>query len=211
MKAELLSINGEIKGEIEIPEEIFGCEVNQGLIWEAVTNYLNNQRQGTACTKTRGEVRGGGRKPWPQKHTGRARHGSIRSPIWRKGGIVFGPKPRDYYYSLPKKKKRLALLSALSARYQDKAVLFLENFTLEQPKTKLIYNILKNLKMNGENVLLVVKEMDQNIKLASRNIPNLTLMPANSLNAYEVLVNDKIVFTESGLEGLKELCLTQEK
>ncbi|MEO0087356.1 MAG: 50S ribosomal protein L4 [candidate division WOR-3 bacterium] len=211
MKAELLSINGEIKGEIEIPEEIFGCEVNQGLIWEAVTNYLNNQRQGTACTKTRGEVRGGGRKPWPQKHTGRARHGSIRSPIWRKGGIVFGPKPRDYYYSLPKKKKRLALLSALSARYQDKAVLFLENFTLEQPKTKLIYNILKNLKMNGENVLLVVKKMDQNIKLASRNIPNLTLMPANSLNAYEVLVNDKILFTESGLEGLKELCLTQEK
>ncbi|MEO0089378.1 MAG: 50S ribosomal protein L4 [candidate division WOR-3 bacterium] len=211
MKAELLSINGEIKGEIEIPEEIFGCEVNQGLIWEAVTNYLNNQRQGTASTKTRGEVRGGGRKPWPQKHTGRARHGSIRSPIWRKGGVVFGPKPRDYYYSLPRKKKRLALLSALSARYQDKEILFLEDFNLDEPKTKLMYNILKNLKMDGEKILLVVKNMERNIKLASRNIPNLTLMPANSLNAYEVLVNDKIIFTESGLEGLKELCLTQEK
>uniref|UniRef100_A0A7V3ZVQ0 Large ribosomal subunit protein uL4 n=1 Tax=candidate division WOR-3 bacterium TaxID=2052148 RepID=A0A7V3ZVQ0_UNCW3 len=211
MKAELLSINGEIKGEIEIPGEIFASEINEGLIWEVVTNYLNNQRQGTACTKTRGEVRGGGRKPWPQKHTGRARHGSIRSPIWRKGGIVFGPKPRDYYYSLPKKKKKFALLSALSARYQDKAVIFLEDFNLEQPKTRLMYNILKNLKINSKNILLVVKEISRNVKLASRNIPNLTLMPAHSLNAYEVLVNDKIIFTESGLERLKELCLTQEK
>lgn len=211
MKAELFSINGEVKGEIEIPEEIFACKINQGLIWEVVTNYLNNQRQGTASTKTRGEVRGGGRKPWPQKHTGRARHGSIRSPIWRKGGVVFGPKPRDYYYSLPKKKKRLALLSALSARYQDKAILFLEDFNLDEPKTKLMYNILKNLKMNGEKVLLVVKDMERNIKLASRNIPNLTLIPANSLNTYEILVNNKIIFTESGLERLKELCLTQER
>ncbi len=211
MKAEIFTINGEIKGEIEIPEEIFAYEINQGLIWEVVTNYLNNQRQGTASTKRRGEVSGGGRKPWPQKHTGRARHGSIRSPIWRKGGVVFGPKPRDYYYSLPKKKKRLALLSALSARYQDKEILFLEDFNLNEPKTKLMYNILKNLKVNGEKVLLVVKDMERNIKLASRNIPNLTLMPADSLNAYEVLVNNKIIFTESGLGKLKELCLTQEK
>ncbi|MEO0130097.1 MAG: 50S ribosomal protein L4 [candidate division WOR-3 bacterium] len=211
MKAELLSINGGLKGEIEIPEDIFACEINKALIWEAVTNYLNNQRQGTASTKTRGEVRGGGRKPWAQKHTGRARHGSIRSPIWRKGGVVFGPKPRDYYYSLPRKKKRIALLSALSARYQDKEILFLEDFNLNEPKTKLMYNILKNLKMNDKKVLLVVKNMEKNIKLSSRNIPNLTLMPANSLNAYEILVNDKIIFTESGLESLKELCLTQEK
>lgn len=211
MKAEILTIEGKVKGEIEIPQEIFACEINQGLIWEVVTNYLNNQRQGTASTKTRGEVRGGGRKPWPQKHTGRARHGSIRSPIWRKGGVVFGPKPRDYYYSLPKKKKRLALLSALSARYQDKEVLFLEDFNLNEPKTKLMYNILKNLKINGEKVLLIVKDMERNIKLASRNISNLTLMPANSLNAYEVLINNKIIFTESGLEELKKLCLTQEK
>ncbi len=204
MKANLLSITGEVKGEIEVPETIFNTVVNEGLLWEVCRNYLANQRQGTASTKTRGEVRGGGRKPWAQKHTGRARHGSRRSPLWVGGGKVFGPKPRDYHYRLPKAKKRKALLSALSFKMQKNEILFLEDFSLPQPKTREIANILKNLSLGLPRLtcLLLLADLVRDLKLASRNIKNLEVKLAKDVNPYEVLVSDRIIFTQSGLQQL---------
>jgi|UniRef100_A0A7C3UUF4 large subunit ribosomal protein L4 len=211
MKVNLLTITGEVKKEIEIPDEVFNAEIKEGVVWEVVRNYLANQRQGTAKTKTRGEVSGGGRKPWPQKHTGRARHGSIRSPIWVGGGKVFGPKPRDYSYSLPKKKRRKALFSSLSARMKENGIIFIEDFSLPQPKTKEMANILKNLSITSdESCLLLLPEMKEEIKLSARNIPHLKCKLAKDINTYDVLENRKLVFTEKGLEtflltiGVKE-------
>ncbi|MEO0116644.1 MAG: 50S ribosomal protein L4 [candidate division WOR-3 bacterium] len=206
MKTSLFSITGEIKREIEIPDEIFNCPIEEGVVWEVVRNYLANQRQGTASTKTRGEVSGGGRKPWPQKHTGRARHGSRRSPIWVGGGKVFGPKPRDYHYSLPKKKKRKALAISLSAKMGEKGIIFLEDFSLLSPKTKEMVKILRNLGINqGESCLLLLAQITQEVKLASRNILHFQLKQAKDLNTYDVLKNNKLLFTESGLNQFLEI------
>ncbi len=197
MKIEVLKVTGERAGEIEFPDEIFGGKVNKGLIWEAVEMYRANARQGTACTKTRAEVRGGGRKPWPQKHTGRARHGSIRSPIWRGGGVVFGPKPRDYSYSMPKKKLRRALLESVKEKLQQGKVFVIEDFTLPEIKTKLFANILKSTGLEDkETKLFVVDGYKKELYLASRNIPTVRMMPYTELNAYEVWRNRKLVFTQ---------------
>ncbi len=205
MKANLFSITGEIKGEVEVPDEIFASPIREGVVWEVVRNYLANQRQGTAKTKTRGEVSGGGRKPWAQKHTGRARHGSIRSPIWVGGGVVFGPKPRDYSYTVPKKKKRLALISSLSAKMQEGGIIFLEDFSLAQPKTKEMVAILKNLSCEKEKTLLLLPAITKEVKLSGRNIPNFKCLLAKDLNAYEVLNHQRLIFTQEALiEFLKK-------
>lgn len=201
MKANLLAITGEVKEEIEIPDEIFNCPIKEGIVWEVVRNYLINQRQGQAKTKTRGEVSGGGRKPWAQKHTGRARHGSRRSPIWVGGGKVFGPKPRDYSYRLPKKKRKKALAISLTAKMEQKGIIFLEDFSLPQPKTKEMVNILKNLGIfSKESCLLLLGQMTKEVKLAGRNIPNFQCRLGKDLNTYEVLKNKKLIFTQSGLQ-----------
>lgn len=204
MKADILAVDGTAKNQIELPETIFGLADNRGLVWEAVTNYLANQRQGTAKTKTRGEVRGGGKKPWRQKHTGRARVGSIRSPIWVGGGTVFGPMPRDYSYKIPKKKKRKALCVALSMKFRNQAVKFIEDFELENHKTKEMMKILKGLGLNNKSVILVKDTFSPNMILASRNIPKLFLKTANELNIYDCIAPDFLLFTTKGLAQFDE-------
>jgi large subunit ribosomal protein L4 len=204
MRVNLLSPQGKIKEEIELPEEIFGLEDNPGLIWEAVTNYLANQRQGTAKTKTRGEVRGGGRKPWPQKHTGRARVGSIRSPLWIGGGVVFGPQPRDYSYKIPKMKKQKALSVALSMKLRKQGITIVEDFELETHKTKGMVEILKNLGLYDHKTVMVKDCYERNMILASQNIPNFYLVRAADLNVYDCVVSDNLLITRKGLEAIIE-------
>ncbi|MCX7941391.1 MAG: 50S ribosomal protein L4 [Endomicrobia bacterium] len=191
--------------EVQIPENIvkyINYKNSQYVLHEYVTAYLANQRQGTHSTKTRSEVRGGGRKPWVQKHTGRARQGSIRSPLWRKGGVVFGPKPRDYYISLPKKKKRLAKYLALVEKLKNSDLIVVQELTVESNKTKSFVKILKNLQLNSDKVLFVDKNFSENIKLASRNLKNVSLVRINDLNAYIVLQHRKLVLSREAL-----LCL----
>jgi large subunit ribosomal protein L4 len=201
MKADFLGIDGTVKNQIDLPESIFGIEDNGGLVWEAVTNYLANQRQGTAKTKTKGEVRGGGKKPWKQKHTGRARAGSIRSPIWVGGGTVFGPVPRSYSYKIPKQKKRKALCVALSMKLRNQNIKFIEDFELENNKTKEMVKILKPFGLTGETVL-VKDTFSKNMILASQNIPKFSLAPAQDLNIYHCVASANLVFTLKGLEGI---------
>ncbi|MEO0091308.1 MAG: 50S ribosomal protein L4 [candidate division WOR-3 bacterium] len=204
MYAELLAIDGTVKDKIELSELVFGQKDNNGLIWEAVCNYLANQRQGTAKTKTRGEVRGGGKKPWAQKHTGRARVGSIRSPIWVGGGVVFGPQPRDYSYKIPKKKKRKALCVALSMKLRQQGIKFVEDFDLESHKTKEMLKVLKNLGLNSGKTILVNEAFSKNMILASRNIQNLELVLAQDLNIYECVASDNLAFTQKGLAAIEK-------
>ncbi|MEO0132415.1 MAG: 50S ribosomal protein L4 [candidate division WOR-3 bacterium] len=204
MKVDLLTVNGTVKEAIELPEEIFGLEDNPGLIWEAVTNYLANQRQGTAKTKTRGEVSGGGRKPWPQKHTGRARVGSIRSPLWVGGGVVFGPQPRDYSYKIPKKKKQKALRVALSMKLRRQGITFIDDFELDNHKTKEMVKVLKNLGLENKKTVLVKDSYQKNMILAARNIPNFYLVRASDLNVYDCVVSEQLLVTKKGLEKIIE-------
>lgn len=172
------------------------------ILHEYVVAYLANQRQGTHSTKTRAEVRGGGRKPWPQKHTGRARHGSIRSPLWRKGGVVFGPKPRDYSIELPKKKKVLAKYLSIIEKLKSNSVIVVNNFELQTYKTAEVVKILKRLNVNSDKVLIVDKNFSTNVKLATRNLENVMINRLQDLNAYNILYNDKIIFTKEAFLSL---------
>lgn len=201
MRLPLLSGNGSV----ELPDEVFGQAPNQALIWEAVRAYQANQRSGVASTRTRGEVSGGGRKPWRQKHTGRARAGSIRSPLWRGGGAVFGPKPRSYEVRLPKRKRRAALISALSEMVREERVRVVKEVKLTRPKTKELYELLKGFGLAGHRVLMLVSRLDENLKLSARNLPKVSVMPAQSLNAYEALRHEYLLFTQAGLASLLEM------
>lgn len=189
--------------EVELPPEIFGAEVSQDLLWRAVRTHLLNRRQGTAATKDRGEVSGGGRKPWPQKHTGRARHGSIRSPLWRHGGVTFGPQPRDWDIELPKKMRRKALISALSARAAEGMVVLVDRLGFEKPKTKQAIALLSRLGV-PEKTLVVVAPEEYGIPVYKSffNIPGVDCHRADLLTAYEVLAHDGLVLTEKGLAAL---------
>ncbi len=202
MKADFLAIDGTVKDKVELTDSIFGLEDNNTLIWEGVCNYLANQRQGTAKTKTRGQVRGGGKKPWRQKHTGRARVGSIRSPVWVGGGTVFGPHPRDYYKKLPKQKKQKALCVALSMKLRNQGLKFVEDFDIGNSKTKEMAKILKQLGLDKNNTVMVKDIFPKNMILASRNIRNLQLVSANDLNVYNCVAQDNVVFTLKGLEAI---------
>lgn len=199
----LYNTSGEQVGELALSEEIFGVEVNESVLHDAVVAQLANRRLGTHDTKTRGEVSGGGRKPWRQKGTGRARSGSTRSPIWRSGGIVFGPHPRDYGYSLPRKVRRLALKSALSAKVNSGDILVLDSLMLEGPKTKEMAKILDNLKV--EDALLVTMDKDEAVEKSARNIPNIKPAVANSLNVYDILAYDKLVITKDAVARVEEV------
>jgi large subunit ribosomal protein L4 len=201
VETQVMTIAGSAKGKAELPESMFKATGSGGVLWESVRCYLANQRQGNACTKTRTEVSGTGKKPYRQKHTGRARHGSRRSPIHVGGGIVFGPRPRDYGYELPKKFRRRALCLALSERQAEGAVTVVEDFDLAAPKTKEMAKVLTGLGLEG-SVLLLVGGVSENLKRASRNIPGLTVVEARCATPYWVLGHDKVVFTESGLAGL---------
>ncbi|MCL6634693.1 MAG: 50S ribosomal protein L4 [Peptococcaceae bacterium] len=197
------NINGEQVGELVLKDEIFGVEVNDPVLHDVVVMQLANRRQGTHDTRTRAEVRGGGRKPWRQKGTGRARHGSIRSPIWRGGGIVFGPHPRDYSYSLPRKVRRLALKSALSAKVSAGEMVVLDELRLDQPKTRDMARILSNLKV--DDALLVTAEKDEAVEKSARNIPNVKPLEAASLNVYDILAHDKLVMTRDAVARVEEV------
>lgn len=203
-KVALYDINGSQVGDIELSDAIFGVEVNNHVMYEAVKNYLANQRQGTQSAKTRAEVRGGGRKPWRQKGTGRARQGSIRAPQWKGGGIVFAPKPRDYSYAIPKKVKRLALKSALTSKVVDKEIIVLDSLTLEQPKTKEMVKVLSNLKANKKS-LIVIPERDVNVIRAASNIPGVKTAYVNTINVYDILNCDSFIITKEAVNKVEEV------
>ena len=198
MEVNLYDSKGEEKGKVILPP-IFSQSINIPLLHEVVTAYLANRRKGSASTKTRGEVSGGGRKPWRQKGTGRARAGSIRSPLWRHGGVVFGPKPRDYHLSLPKKKLKKALFQALAAKAD--VVKVVENLEFKEVKTKNVVQVLKRIGVNREKTLLVLEKIDENLRRISRNIPYLHLLERRNLNAYAVLNCKNLLIT---LEALKK-------
>lgn len=193
---------GEKVNNIQLNEKKYGGPVRTKLLRDAVIMYEANKRQGTACTKTRGEVAGGGKKPWVQKHTGRARAGSIRSPIWKGGGVSFGPRPRDYSYSIPKKARKLALFSALTAKIRDNELLVLESLEFDAPKTKQMVEILKALGINGGSCLIVLSKANEIIWKSARNIPSVKVMTSAELNAYDVLKPKKILITREALNSI---------
>ncbi len=204
MKLEVYKIDGTKSGEyVELRPDIFEIKPNDHAIYLAVKAYLANQRQGTHKTKTRGEVRGGGRKPWPQKHTGRARAGSIRSPLWVGGGTVFGPVPRDYSLDLPKKVKQLARKSALSYKAKDEQIIVVEDFTFEEPKTKKMVEILKAFNLLNKKVLLLTPNTDLNVYKSGRNIPGLNILEAYKASTYDILNNQAILIQKSAVEVLQ--------
>ncbi len=200
MKVDVYKIDGTLTGrQVELNPDIFAVKPNDHAIYLAVKAYLANQRQGTAKTKERSEVRGGGRKPWRQKGRGTARAGSIRSPLWVGGGTVFGPKPRDYELKLPKKVKLLARLSALTYKAQNNQIMVVEDFNFEQPKTKEMFNILRALKINDKKTLLLTGSYNKTIYLAGRNIPCLNVLEANKASTYDILNNKVLLLQESAL------------
>ncbi len=203
-KVPVFNIEGEAVGERELKDSVFGVPVNEGLLHEVVVMYQANQRVGAASTKRRGEVRGGGRKPWRQKGTGRARHGSIRSPLWRGGGITFGPKPRDYGYRLPKKAVKKALKCALSAKVRDQEMVIVEDLSFDRPRTQEMARILANLKQTGK-ALIVTAGLDENVYKSTRNIPGVDTMRAEDLNAYQVVAHDSLIMTSAAVDKVEEV------
>jgi len=191
--------------KIELPDDIFGVTPNESVVYEYVRMYLANQRQGNASAKTKGNVHGGGAKPWRQKHTGRARQGSRRSPLWKGGGVTFPPIPRDYSYSISKKKKRIALKSALSHRAKADNILVIDEFKVDVPKTKEGERILKEIGVYKEKSLILYSGNNENFYRSFRNIPNVAIMPANLINPYIVLWAKNILFTRDGLTKFEEV------
>ena len=205
MSKEILSTNGEKLGEITLEKSVFGVEPNIHVMHLALRRQLNNARQGSACAKTRAEVAGGGRKPWKQKGTGRARAGSLRSPLFAGGGVIFGPKPRSYSFNMPQKARQLALKSALSAR-EAQLVVVKDFSTIVEPKTKLMVSALKALNVSGK-VLVVADtkaEENKNLELSARNIPSVKLLLPSNLNVKDLLEADFVVMTESAVNEITE-------
>ncbi len=203
-KVQLLNQDGKNVGEVELKDSIFGIEPNEGVMHEAVVNYLANQRQGTFAAKTRSEVRGGGRKPFRQKGTGRARQGTIRAPHYVGGGIVFAKKPRDFSYKLPKKIKRLAFKSALSVKTRDEELVVVDKLEMQVPKTKEMVQILNNLNVN-EKTLIVLGEKNLEVEKSVRNIPFVKVLYTNTISTYQVLNHKKILLDKVALEKIEEV------
>ena len=201
MQATLVNVAGKEVGKLEIKDEVFGRKPSTEFLHEFVTIYQANQRQGNAHTKTRSEVSGGGKKPWKQKHTGRARAGSTRSPLWRHGGVTFGPRAGKVRLEIPRQKARAALAQALAAKHAAGGIVFVDTLAIEKNKTKAVAQVLKALGCVGTTIL-VLDHPNAGLTLASRNIPNLYIRLAGDLNAYEVLRSKKIVLTQAALEKL---------
>jgi len=197
-------MNGQKVGDIDLRDDIFAVEINETAMHSAVVNILANARQGTQSTKTRAEVSGGGRKPWRQKGTGRARHGSIRSPQWTGGGVALGPKPRSYKYTLPRKVRRLALKSALTTKVIDRDIIVLDELKLDAIKTKTMVNVLNNLKVDS-TALIVLPEVDRNVVLSARNIEGVKTTTANSINTYDILKYNKFIVTKDAVSRIEEV------
>lgn len=203
-KVSLLNQTGSSVGEIELNDAVFGIAPNNNVLFDAVIAQRASLRQGNHKVKNRSEVAGGGRKPWKQKGTGRARQGSIRSPQWRGGGVVFGPVPRSYSYKLPKKVRRLALRSALSAKVLEQNFIVLESLMLDAPKTKDFLKVLKDLSIE-KKALFVTAELDENVAKSARNIPGVSVVSATGINVLDLLGHDKIVVTKAAVEKIEEV------
>ncbi|WP_079475106.1 50S ribosomal protein L4 [Marinococcus halophilus] len=201
---DLLNQTGSRVGDIELADTVFGIEPNEHVLYDAVIMQQASLRQGTHKVKNRSERRGGGRKPWRQKGTGRARQGSIRSPQWVKGGIVFGPTPRSYGYKLPKKVRRLAIKSALASKAQENDLVVLDELKFEAPKTKEMVKVLSSLSIDTK-VLIVTGDDDETVGLSARNLPNVTFLTAGSLNVLDVVKHDKLVITQDAVKKVEEV------
>lgn len=201
---DVLKVDGTKAGSIELNESVFGIEPNQHVLFEAINLQRASMRQGTHAVKNRSAVRGGGRKPWKQKGTGRARQGTIRAPQWRGGGIVFGPTPRSYSYKMPKKMRRLALRSALSAKVKENAFTVLESLTFDAPKTKYFKNMTTTLEL-PRKVLFIVEAEDVNVALSARNIPGVTVITATGLNVLDIVHANQVVMTKGAVEKVEEV------
>lgn len=199
----LFKQDGTKNGDVELNADIFGIEPNNDVVFEAVVMQRASMRQGTHAVKNRSAVRGGGRKPWRQKGTGRARQGSIRSPQWRGGGIVFGPTPRSYAYSIPKKMRRLALKSVLSQKVLDESLVVVDEFKFETPKTKDFAQSLGNLNVD-KKALLVLEEDNESAVLAARNLSNVKIVEPEGINVLDIMNSDKLVITQKALSQIEE-------
>lgn len=197
--------SGKELDKVELNESVFNDKINKHVVHQVVNAQLAARRGGNASTKTRGNVRGGGRKPWRQKGTGRARHGSIRSPLWVGGGITFGPSPRSYDKKLTKKMRRLALRSVLTDKVERDELILVDKIELDQPKTKAVVNILADLNLEDKKVVLVMPEKDKNLYLSARNIPHVKTLLAGSINAYDLLDNEMVVFIEEAVKMVEEV------
>ena len=200
----VLDMAGKNVGSIDLSESIFGIEPNAAVMHHMVVNYLANQRQGTQSALTRAEVSGGGKKPWRQKGTGRARQGSTRAPQWRHGGIVFAPKPRDYRLSMNKKVRRLAMKSAFSSKVQDNEFVVVDSIALEEIKTKTVVDMLSKLEA-GKKALIVMPEKDEKVIKSARNIPGVKTALVNTLNVYDILNCDKLIVAKGAVTQLEEV------
>ncbi|ADP34756.1 50S ribosomal protein L4 [Bacillus atrophaeus] len=203
-KVALYNQNGSTAGDIELNASVFGIEPNESVVFDAILMQRASLRQGSHKVKNRSEVRGGGRKPWRQKGTGRARQGSIRSPQWRGGGVVFGPTPRSYSYKLPKKVRRLAIKSALSSKVVDNNIVVLEDLTLDAVKTKEMAAILKGLSVE-KKALIVTADVNETVSLSARNIPGVTVVQADGINVLDVVNHEKLLITKAAVEKVEEV------
>lgn len=200
----VLDIKGNSVGSIDLPESLFGVEINEHVVYEVVKNQLANKRQGTQSAKTRAEVRGGGKKPWRQKGTGRARQGSIRSPQWKGGGIVFAPKPRSYSYVVPKKVRRLALKSLLTSKVVEEEIVVLNELNLSEISTKEAKNILSAVKA-AKKAYIVVDETNENVYKSFRNIEGVEVVVVNNINVYDLIKHDTLIITEAAVKKAEEV------
>ena len=203
-KIDVYDIKGKKVSDVELAESVFGIEPNEAIVHSVLVNYLANQRQGTQSTKTRAEVRGGGRKPWRQKGTGRARQGSIRAPQWIKGGIALGPKPRSYRYTVNKKERRLAIKSLLSSKVLEKELTVVEKLELKEIKTKTMVKALADLKVEGKT-LIVLPENNQNVLMSSRNIEGVKTITANNINVFDLLKYTNLILPVDTVKKLEEV------
>ncbi len=203
-KVALYDMSGAQIGEIELNDDVFGIKPNEAAVQAFVKMQLANKRVGTHSTKTRAEVSGGGKKPWRQKGTGRARVGSTRNPVWRKGGVVFGPKPRDYSYTLPRKVRRLALKSALSSKVMDNNIIVVDKLVFDEPKTKVMLQVLEALKA-ANKTLVVTGDGDPNVSKSARNIPGVKPLRADFINVYDLLKHDTLLITQDAVNKVQEV------
>lgn len=206
MKVKVYTQEGKEKGEISLPADVFGCEINRPLMHQVVTLYLANRRQGTSKTKGRSEVSGGGKKPYRQKGTGRARAGSNTSSVWVRGGKAFGPVPRDYYSRIPRKMRKTALCSALSACAKDKKIFVIDKMSYDEPKTKRVVEMLNVMTLAKKKNLLIIDSSDANVYLAGRNVRDLNVKQISDINVYDILNCDNVIFgSESLIDKVKEV------
>ena len=203
-KVDVYDIKGKKVSDIELADSVFGIKPNENIVHAVLVNYLANQRQGTQSTKTRAEVRGGGRKPWRQKGTGRARQGSIRAPQWVKGGIALGPKPRSYKYSVNKKEKRLAIKSILSSKVAEKELTVVDKLELKEIKTKSMVNALEALKVEGKT-LIILPESNKNVVMSARNIEGVKTINANNINVFDLLKYNNLILPVDTVKKLEEV------